>query len=199
MAVRSPIRPTTGRENRWVFGLEGDINYVGISDTVLINRALAPPLTGTWTHSESDKSSSARTGLPRPNWRRCHLGTASLPATGGLAVRERSIVERGNFQCDRGRLRRFERQLRGLDGQSVLAANGRFRRNGRSRRNICTSTWRQTSYTANCAVRRPLHLSAASAGRILSKLNCACMRTSLRSASTIISAIRLSRSDTEIY
>ena len=72
------------QRERWVFGLEGDINYVGISDTVLINRALAPPLTGTWTHSESDKSSWLATFRGR-------IGIAAtsgllLYTTGGLAV-----------------------------------------------------------------------------------------------------------------
>jgi outer membrane immunogenic protein len=72
------------QRDRWVFGVEGDINYVGINDSVVINRALAPPLTGTWAHSETDNPSWLATFRGR-------FGVTATPglllyATGGLAV-----------------------------------------------------------------------------------------------------------------
>jgi outer membrane immunogenic protein len=72
------------QRERWVFGIEGDINYVGINDSVATNRTLSAPLTGSWSHSETD----------RPGWLgtfRGRVGVTATPsfllyATGGLAV-----------------------------------------------------------------------------------------------------------------
>jgi outer membrane immunogenic protein len=72
------------QRERWVLGLEADVSYVGINDSVTINRAVAPPLTGTWLHSETDNSSWLATFRGR-------VGATVVPsflvyATGGLAV-----------------------------------------------------------------------------------------------------------------
>lgn len=81
--------------DRWVFGWEGDVNYVGINDSIVINRALAAPLVGTWAHSETDKSSWLGT-------LRARVGVAATPsfllyATGGLAVGEIRSSSTGAF------------------------------------------------------------------------------------------------------
>ena len=67
----------------WVFGIEGDINYSGISDGSSINRPVVAPLVGNFIHTESDKL----------NWFgtfRGRLGMTVTPSfliygTGGLA------------------------------------------------------------------------------------------------------------------
>ncbi len=77
----------------WVYGIEGDINYSGISDGSSINRPVLPPLAGNFIHTESDKL----------NWFgtfRGRLGVTVTPSfliygTGGLAfgqVRSASTV-----------------------------------------------------------------------------------------------------------
>jgi len=77
----------------WVFGIEGDINYSGISDGSSINRPVVAPLAGNFIHTESDKL----------NWFgtfRGRLGMTVTPSfliygTGGLAfgqVRSASAV-----------------------------------------------------------------------------------------------------------
>jgi outer membrane immunogenic protein len=43
------------QKDKWVFGIEGDINYLGINDGSSINRPVAAPLVGTFIHSETDK------------------------------------------------------------------------------------------------------------------------------------------------
>ncbi len=42
--------------NRWVFGIEGDINYIGINDSSPINRPLVAPLVGNFIHTETDSA-----------------------------------------------------------------------------------------------------------------------------------------------
>jgi outer membrane immunogenic protein len=72
------------QRERWVFGIEGDFSYVGINDSVTLNRSLVAPLVGSWAHSETDKS----------NWLgtfRGRIGVTATPgfliyATGGLAA-----------------------------------------------------------------------------------------------------------------
>jgi outer membrane immunogenic protein len=44
------------QKDRWVVGIEGDINYVGINDGNSINRPLAAPLIGNFVHAETDKT-----------------------------------------------------------------------------------------------------------------------------------------------
>jgi outer membrane immunogenic protein len=67
----------------WVFGIEADIQYNSLSETVVSTRALAAPLAGTISHSNSLKTEwfgtvRGRIGfLVQPNW--------LLYATGGLA------------------------------------------------------------------------------------------------------------------
>lgn len=43
------------QRERWVFGIEGDINYNGINDGNATNRLLAAPLVGNFVHTETDK------------------------------------------------------------------------------------------------------------------------------------------------
>src|SRR4051812_14611706 len=43
------------QRDRWVFGIEGDINYNGINDGVAVARPMAAPLIGTMIHAETDK------------------------------------------------------------------------------------------------------------------------------------------------
>jgi outer membrane immunogenic protein len=69
--------------DRWVFGIEGDINYNSINDGSAINRPLAAPLVGNFIHSETDK-------LQWFGTLRGRLGVAVAPnfllyGTGGLA------------------------------------------------------------------------------------------------------------------
>jgi outer membrane immunogenic protein len=71
------------QRDRWVFGVEGDINYVGINDGSSIARPLTAPLAGTFVHVESDK----------PSWLatiRGRIGVIATPnfllyGTGGVA------------------------------------------------------------------------------------------------------------------
>jgi opacity protein-like surface antigen len=41
---------------KWLFGIEGDISYVGINDSNFINRPVAAPLVGNFLHSETEKN-----------------------------------------------------------------------------------------------------------------------------------------------
>jgi outer membrane immunogenic protein len=43
------------QRDRWVWGVEGDINYLGINDGSSINRPVLAPLVGNFIHSETDK------------------------------------------------------------------------------------------------------------------------------------------------
>jgi outer membrane immunogenic protein len=43
------------QRDRWVFGVEGDINYNGVNDSSFINRPVGLPLIGNYIHSETDK------------------------------------------------------------------------------------------------------------------------------------------------
>jgi outer membrane immunogenic protein len=43
------------QRERWVFGIEGDINYNGINDGNATNRPLVAPLGGNFVHTESDR------------------------------------------------------------------------------------------------------------------------------------------------
>jgi outer membrane immunogenic protein len=45
------------QRDKWVFGIEGDINYLGISDGSAINRPVAAPLAGSFIHTETDRMS----------------------------------------------------------------------------------------------------------------------------------------------
>ena len=72
------------QRERWVFGLEGDINYNGIRDGSAISRPVLAPLVGTFIHSESDRMDWFGTFRGR-------VGITATPnfliyATGGLAV-----------------------------------------------------------------------------------------------------------------
>jgi outer membrane immunogenic protein len=42
------------QRDKWVFGIEGDINYNGVNDRSAINRPLAAPLAGNFIHTETD-------------------------------------------------------------------------------------------------------------------------------------------------
>jgi outer membrane immunogenic protein len=71
------------QRDRWVFGVEGDINYNGINDGSFINRPLAAPLAGNIVHTETDK-------LQWFGTLRGRAGVTATPnlllyATGGLA------------------------------------------------------------------------------------------------------------------
>jgi outer membrane immunogenic protein len=68
---------------KWLFGIEGDISYVGINDSNFINRPVAAPLVGNFVHSETDKNGWLGTLRGR-------VGVTVTPsfllyATGGLA------------------------------------------------------------------------------------------------------------------
>jgi outer membrane immunogenic protein len=71
------------QRDRWVFGIEGDINYNGINDGVTVAKVLTPPLIGSMLHSESEKlqwfgTVRGRAGITAaPNF--------LIYATGGLA------------------------------------------------------------------------------------------------------------------
>lgn len=74
------------QRDRWVFGIEGDINYTGINDGSSINRPLAPPLVANFIHSETDKMDWFGTLRGR-------VGVTATPSfllyvTGGLAFGE---------------------------------------------------------------------------------------------------------------
>lgn len=43
------------QRERWIFGIEGDINYNGINDGNATNRLVAAPLVGNFVHTESDR------------------------------------------------------------------------------------------------------------------------------------------------
>jgi outer membrane immunogenic protein len=71
------------QRDRWVFGVEGDINYNGVNDGVAVARPLVAPLAGTMLHAETDKlqwfgTVRGRAGITAtPNF--------LIYATGGLA------------------------------------------------------------------------------------------------------------------
>jgi outer membrane immunogenic protein len=81
------------QRNKWVFGIEGDINYNGLNDGNSINRPLAAPLVGNLIHSETDKMDWFGTLRGR-------IGMTATPnlllyGTGGLAfgqIRSASAV-----------------------------------------------------------------------------------------------------------
>jgi outer membrane immunogenic protein len=71
------------QRDRIVWGIEGDINYLGINDGSSIDRPVAAPLVGTFIHSETDKMSWLGTFRGR-------VGVTATPSfllygTGGLA------------------------------------------------------------------------------------------------------------------
>ncbi|MCK1386487.1 porin family protein [Bradyrhizobium sp. 21] len=71
------------QRERWVFGVEGDINYNGVNDGVAVARPLVAPLAGTMLHAETDKLQWFGTVRGR-------VGIAAAPnfliyGTGGLA------------------------------------------------------------------------------------------------------------------
>ena len=71
------------QRDRWVFGVEGDINYKGINDGVTVARLVPPPLVGTMLHAEAEKLQWFGTVRGR-------VGMTATPnlllyATGGLA------------------------------------------------------------------------------------------------------------------
>ena len=72
------------QSGRFVGGIEGDIQWVGINDSVFVNRPLAAPLVGNIIHGETDKNDWLGT-------LRARAGVTVTPsflvyATGGLAV-----------------------------------------------------------------------------------------------------------------
>jgi outer membrane immunogenic protein len=74
------------QRDRVVWGIEGDINYLGINDGSSINRPVAAPLVGNFIHSETDKMGWFGTLRGR-------IGATVTPsfllyATGGLAFGE---------------------------------------------------------------------------------------------------------------
>jgi outer membrane immunogenic protein len=74
------------QSGKWVFGVEGDIEYVGINDSNVINRPIAAPLVGNFLHTETDKQDWLATVRGR-------VGVTLDPsflvfATGGVAFGE---------------------------------------------------------------------------------------------------------------
>ena len=72
------------QRDKWVFGVEGDISWTGINQTILTTKTMTPPLAGLMVHSEGMKEDWLATFRGRAGF--VVTPALMLYATGGLAV-----------------------------------------------------------------------------------------------------------------
>ena len=69
---------------KWLFGVEGDISWTGINQTVITTKTMTPPLAGFMVHGDAMKEDWIATIRGRVGW--VVAPSFLLYATGGLAV-----------------------------------------------------------------------------------------------------------------